>query len=320
MRISSRSEMAQGTSAVGVECISLVLCSPIQTFLPRANNFHTLFLPQLQSKIRSPSSKMFAFVPQSGLSLFSGSNVHRASAVKSLRQRAPGNANSLSALRMVAYPYTGSGYGSAGVPYASDRFGQGFKQTTTSDIVQTVASLSIFSTLVSLLKETGLDYELSKAGPFTLLAPTNDAFTALLEPHSFALLGSLLRPENRTELRKVLSYHVFKGTLSSAVLMSTGKCTRETLSGDNLTLLGCNKKLSAGSARIVKTDLPCSNGVIHILGSVLVPPSFKRQPAGPKPKQFFNSSVLDVYATTVTPRQALGIDPMPKSSSSALVK
>lgn len=219
---------------------------------------------------------------------------------------------------MVAYPYTGSGYGAAGIPYAADRFGQAFKKTTEEDIVQTAAKVPLFSTLVWLLKETGLDYELSKGGPFTVLAPTDAAFTALLDPHGFAKLGTLLRPENRAELRKVLAHHVLRGSVSSGALAAAGSITTKTLAGDAITLMGFNKKLSAGSARIIKTDVPCSNGVIHVIGSVLIPASFEVQPAGAKPQYFFSSTVLEVYGKMITPRQALGIDAAP--SGSALAK
>ncbi|KAI0561149.1 Fasciclin [Gracilaria domingensis] len=218
---------------------------------------------------------------------------------------------------MVAYPYTGSGYGAAGVPYAGDRFGQAFKQTAVSDIVETAAAVPLFSTLVSLLKETGLDYELAKGGPFTVLAPTDSAFVSLLEPHGFSILGGLLRPENRQELRKVLAYHVVKGNLSSGALAAAGSITTETFAGEPITLMGYNKKLSAGSARIIKTDVPCSNGVIHVIGSVLIPSSFTPQPTGPVTKSFPSSLVLDVYGKLIQPRQALGIDPLPGSASSS---
>ncbi|CAN8072710.1 unnamed protein product, partial [Agarophyton chilense] len=223
--------------------------------------------------------------------------------------------------RMVAYPYTGSGYGAAGIPYANDRVGQSFRQTATDDIMTTVAALPPFSTLAALLRETGLDYDLRKAGPYTLLAPFDDAFAALLQPHTFATLAPLLRPENRGDLRAVLAHHVLCGRVSSVALMRAGRLSLPTLGGSHVTLMAYNKKLSAGPARIVKTDVPCANGVMHVIGSLLLPDGFV-PPSLPRKPAFVSSTVLDVYANMLTPRQALGIDPLPEqsvaSSSSAL--
>ncbi len=183
--------------------------------------------------------------------------------------------------RMVAYPYTGTGYGGVGIPYQGATAGVGFKETTTMDIVGTAAALPIFSTLVSLLQETGLDYELQKGGPFTVFAPTNDAFASLLDPHGFSVLGPLLRPENRGELKKVLAYHVIKGNVSASTVVADGKVVGESLAGPSLTVMGYGKKVTAGTAPVVKADLPCTNGVIHVISSVLIPPTFVPQPTGP---------------------------------------
>lgn len=212
------------------------------------------------------------------------------------------------------YPYTGSGYGAAGVPYGGDQFGQGFKPSKTSDIVETAASVPIFKTLVGLLRETGLDYELSKGGPFTVFAPTDSAFAALLEPHGFKTLAPLLRPENRAELKKVLAYHVVKGSISASAAIANGKMEAETMAGVPITIMAYGKKVSAGPAPVIRADIPCTNGVIHVISSLLVPSTFVKQPAGPVEKKFVSSLILDVYKNTPTPRQALGIDPMPENA------
>jgi uncharacterized surface protein with fasciclin (FAS1) repeats len=215
----------------------------------------------------------------------------------------------------MAIPYapTGSGYGGSGIPYANDRFGQGFKATTASDIVSTCAAVPVFKTLLSLLRETGLDYELSKGGPFTVFAPTDDAFAALLNPHGFKVLGGLMRPENRAEVKALLAHHVVQGRVPASAVFAAGRISATTLSGDVLPVSGYNKKLSAGSAAVVKSDVLCSNGVIHVINSVLVPPSFAEQPTGPVTKKFFSSVVLDIVKNSPTPRQALGIDAYPVS-------
>lgn len=252
---------------------------------------------------------MNAFVPTTSLSALCGSRVGSRSATERLHSKP-------ATLKMsIAYPYTGSGYGAAGVPY-----GRAQPSTLTKmDIVQTAAAVPIFNTLVSLLQETGLDYELSKGGPFTVFAPTDGAFDALLDPHSFATLGSLLRPENRSELRNVLAYHVVKGEVSSGAAMAAGKIVGETLSGESLTVMGYNKLVSAGSAKVVKADVPCSNGVIHVVNSILLPSSYNTPPIRPEKPSYPTSQVLDIYKNTITPRQALGIDPLP-AGAGALTK
>lgn len=207
----------------------------------------------------------------------------------------------------MAYEPTGSGYGSSGIPYS------GFAATTTMDIVDTAAAVPVFKTLVGLLRETGLLYELQKGGPFTVFAPTDAAFAGLLEPHSFKKLAPLLRPENRAELRKVLEYHIVKGNFSKGNVAANGTIMAPTLAeGVCLPIMYYQKKFSAGTAPVVNSDIPCSNGVIHVIGTVLTPPSFVEQPAGPVKQQFFSSTILDIYKNSPSPRQALGIDPMPE--------
>lgn len=262
---------------------------------------------------------MSAFIPATGLQAISGTRVGSSNSVTPVFSKTKHVTPSRQYPRMIAYPYTGSGYGAAGVPYGGDRFGQSFKQTTTEDIVQTAASVPIFSTLVSLLQETGLDYELAKGGPFTVFAPTNDAFASLLEPHGFTVLAPLLRPENREELKKVLSYHVIKGEISSGAVVAAGQLTGETLAGPSLTVMGYGKKVSAATGRVVKADIPCTNGVIHVISSILLPPNYEQQPAGPVEPKFIDSQIQDVYGKMLTPRQALGIDPLPASADSSAI-
>eukprot|EP00186_Timspurckia_oligopyrenoides_P004188 CAMPEP_0182446402 /NCGR_PEP_ID=MMETSP1172-20130603/4184_1 /TAXON_ID=708627 /ORGANISM="Timspurckia oligopyrenoides, Strain CCMP3278" /LENGTH=263 /DNA_ID=CAMNT_0024642331 /DNA_START=68 /DNA_END=859 /DNA_ORIENTATION=- len=209
---------------------------------------------------------------------------------------------------MTAFPYTGSGYGSAGVPYAGDTVG--YKATGSKSIVDTAIEAGVFKTLVSLLVESGLEYELQKGGPFTVFAPTDDAFAALLEPHGFQKLGALVRPENTDSLRKILAHHVVRGNYTAASLMDRA-VTVDSLAGEPITLMGFNKMVSAGSAKVVKADVMCSNGgIIHAVSSVLVPTSFS-PPSPPQKPAFPASSVLDVYAALPTPREALGIDAAP---------
>lgn len=264
---------------------------------------------------------MSAFIPSSGLSTVTASSVQRPSLISSLRR--PRNDTTTSTARssattMVAYPYTGSGYGACGVPYANNQLGQFLLKTETADIVQTASSIPFFRTLVSLLKETGLDYELQKGGPFTVFAPMDDAFYKLLNPHSFSTYSALLRPENREQVTKILSYHVIPGQLlSTGIAPLGGKVTAKTLSGDTITVMSYNRKVTAGSASVVRADILCTNGVIHIVDSVLTPMSYETPEVCPEPKYLPDSLVSDFYGKMLSPRQALGIDPSPVGNAIA---
>lgn len=249
---------------------------------------------------------------QAFITSFAGTPVdNRNPALSPLR---PPTTSSPQSTRMSAYPYTGSGYGGAGVPYGNDKVGQPFKITETSDIVDTASSVSIFSTFVSMLARTGLDYELKKGGPFTVFAPTDDAFLGLLNPHGFASFGPLIRPGNEDAVRQVLAYHVVKGYYKADDFI--GKAvTVETAGGDPITISCMKKKLVAGSAAVIRKDVACTNGVIHVIKSVLKPPSYVRPDVEPKEPQFPTSIVQDLYGKLPTPRQALGIDPAPASGA-----
>lgn len=211
---------------------------------------------------------------------------------------------------MAAYPYTGSGYGGAGVPYANDRFGQFFTITETEDIVTTAAAIPVFKTLGNLLAKTGLDYELKKGGPFTVFAPTDDAFASLLEPHGFSTLGSLLRPENVDELRQVLLYHVVRGEVTTSMITAFGgKIEAETMSGDTITVMGYNRRISVGSAAVGRADLPCTNGIVHVISSVLTPPSYDTPPIPFKEEKLPVSLVQDPFGMLPEGSEGIGIAP-----------
>lgn len=103
-----------------------------------------------------------------------------------------------------------------------------------------------------------------------------------------------------------------KGFFSGASIYDAGQVTGDSLAGVPLTVMGYNKRVTAGSAPVIKADIACTNGVIHVIGSLLVPPTFVEQPTRPPEKKYFQSAVLDIYKNTLTPREALGIDPLPQ--------
>jgi len=145
------------------------------------------------------------------------------------------------------------------------------------DIVDTAAGVDDFSTLVTAVKTAGLVEALKGEGPFTVFAPTNDAFGKLPE----GTVDALLKPENKEKLQSVLTYHVVKGNLMAsdvvgALKKNKGKMKVETLGGNELTVAldGQNVKLydnNGNVATIVKTDVKTSNGVIHVIDTVVIP-------------------------------------------------
>jgi uncharacterized surface protein with fasciclin (FAS1) repeats len=142
--------------------------------------------------------------------------------------------------------------------------------TTPKNIVQIAASNPDFSTLVKAVTAGGLVSTLEGPGPFTVFAPTNEAFAKL--PTS--TLSSLLQPANKSALDSILTYHVVSGAVKAAEIMPGQPI--KTVNGANLTVNSTNGKLTITDAagntcNIVKTDIIASNGVIHVIDCVLLP-------------------------------------------------
>ena len=147
----------------------------------------------------------------------------------------------------------------------------------TPDIVGIAASNDQFSTLVAAATAAGLVETLQGDGPFTVFAPTNEAFAAL----PAGTVENLLRPENKDQLAKVLTYHVVAGKVKAADLIAAinahnGKYTITTVSGDTLVAsLSGGKVLltdeAGGVATVTTTDLYQKNGVIHVIDKVVLP-------------------------------------------------
>jgi uncharacterized surface protein with fasciclin (FAS1) repeats len=132
-------------------------------------------------------------------------------------------------------------------------------------IAQTVASNDDFDTLESLLGQAGLSDTFAGTGSYTVFAPTDAAF-ALLGEKTLATLG---QPENKTKLTAILTYHVVPGSMSSSQFTSTGGAN--TLNGQRLGFGGSNGNFTVGQVTITKTDIQCSNGVVHVIDAVLTP-------------------------------------------------
>ena len=126
-----------------------------------------------------------------------------------------------------------------------------------------------FSTLLSAADAAGLTEMLNKEdGPFTLFAPTDEAFAALPE----GTVEDLLKPENKAQLVKVLQYHVVPGKVMSADL--AGKSTdAQTASGDSVTVDATGDGVKVGEATVTQADIEAANGVIHVIDKVIMPAS-----------------------------------------------
>jgi uncharacterized surface protein with fasciclin (FAS1) repeats len=145
------------------------------------------------------------------------------------------------------------------------------------DIVDNAVNSKDHTTLVAAVKAAGLVDTLKSPGPFTVFAPTNEAFAAL----PAGTVDTLLKPENKAKLTSVLTYHVVAGRMDAAALMAAvkaggGKATLKTVEGDPLTVMVSDGKVmvmdeSGGTATVTIADVYQSNGVIHVVDKVLLP-------------------------------------------------
>ena len=133
------------------------------------------------------------------------------------------------------------------------------------DIVDTAVAAGNFSTLVAAVQAAGLVDVLKSEGPFTVFAPTDEAFAALPE----GTVESLLRPENRDQLVAVLTYHVVPGKIMSAEI--AGQSTEvESVQGSALSV-DATDGVRVDNANVVAVDIETDNGVIHIIDQVVIP-------------------------------------------------
>lgn len=138
------------------------------------------------------------------------------------------------------------------------------KATHTADIVDTAVAAGSFHTLVAAVKAAGLVDTLKSAGPFTVFAPTDEAFAKL----PAGTVEMLLKPENKGKLVKILTYHVVAGnvTANDVVKLKSAK----TVQGGSLKI-NAKGGVMINNAKVVKADIMTSNGVIHVIDTVLLP-------------------------------------------------
>ena len=141
-------------------------------------------------------------------------------------------------------------------------------QAVAADIVDTAVAAGSFKTLVAAVKAAGLVETLKSAGPFTVFAPTDEAFAKL----PAGTLEMLLKPENKAKLAGILTYHVVAGKVMAADVVKV-KSAKSVQGGDIKVKVAGGTVMLNGTSKVVKTDIVTDNGVIHVIDTVIMPPS-----------------------------------------------
>ena len=134
------------------------------------------------------------------------------------------------------------------------------------DIVDTAVAAGQFNTLAAALRAAGLVDTLKGPGPFTVFAPTDTAFAKL----PAGTLQDLLKPENKSRLAAILTYHVVPGKVMAADVVKLREA--KTVNGGTLKITVSGEKVMVNDAKVTSTDIQTSNGVIHVIDGVILPP------------------------------------------------
>ena len=135
------------------------------------------------------------------------------------------------------------------------------------DIVDTAVAAGDFKTLAAALDAAGLVETLKGPGPFTVFAPTDEAFAKL----PAGTVENLLKPENKDKLTAILTYHVVPGEVMAADVVKLDEA--KTVNGEMLSVNSDGATVMINDAKVTATDIPASNGVIHVIDSVVLPPN-----------------------------------------------
>jgi uncharacterized surface protein with fasciclin (FAS1) repeats len=149
-----------------------------------------------------------------------------------------------------------------------------------AELTQAGADQGSFKTLAQAYKAAGLEEQLTAQGPYTVFVPTDAAFNALPQ----GTLKNLLKPENKDQLVKLLTYHVIPGQVTSSQLTSGDV---KTVEGTPVTIdvNSTAKTISINGAKVTQADIPASNGVVHVVDKVILPPNFQVSPtSSPTPQ------------------------------------
>lgn len=177
-----------------------------------------------------------------------------------------------------------SGYGDATI---QGEEGEGEQQL--QDIVATAAGAGSFETLLAAAKAGGLVETLQGEGPLTVFAPTDEAFGKL----PAGTVEHLLKPENKDQLVAILTYHVVPGKVMSDEAKRL--TAADTVNGQSLSLAASDGGLTVNGASVVKADIDCSNGVIHVIDSVILPGAAEASASAGQPEQ----AAKDIISTAV---------------------
>src|SRR4051794_18268755 len=137
------------------------------------------------------------------------------------------------------------------------------------DIVDTAVGAGKFKTLVAAVKAAGLVDTLKGEGPFTVLAPTDEAFAKLPE----GTVESLLKPENKDKLVAILTYHVIPSKALAADVVKLDGQSVKSVQGGKILVTVDGSTVKVNDAKVIKADIVCSNGVIHVIATVILPPA-----------------------------------------------
>ena len=133
------------------------------------------------------------------------------------------------------------------------------------DVVDTAVAAGDFTTLVTAIKAADLVETLKGEGPFTVFAPTDEAFAKLPS----GTVENLLKPENKHKLSSILTYHVVPGKVMASDVVNMSHAN--TVNGQSLMIKTSHGVVMVNNAQVTKTDIDCSNGVIHVVDTVLLP-------------------------------------------------
>ena len=157
--------------------------------------------------------------------------------------------------------------GACGVEKKHDHATKASVKTDLSSIIETAQAAGSFKTLLAAVEAAGLSGALSGEGPFTVFAPTDEAFAALPE----GTIESLLK--DKKKLASILTYHVVDGAVKAEQVVKLDKA--ETLNGQSVMVMIKDGEVMIDNARVTTTDIVCSNGVIHIIDAVMLPKETK---------------------------------------------
>jgi len=139
------------------------------------------------------------------------------------------------------------------------------------NIVETAAAAGSFETLIAAAKAAGLVDALTSSGPLTVFAPTDDAFAKLPD----GTVETLLKPENKEQLQSILLYHVVPGNLPASRVVQLSAA--QSKQGEMIPFEVEGDQVTVGGAKVLKTDIQCSNGIVHVIDSVILPPSSQKE-------------------------------------------